>query len=175
MNKKVTLSGNAGSGKSTVGKLIAEKLGCEFVSVGNFSRKFAEREFGLSINAFQDKCKQNPELDDLIDQKFKDYCNEHSNIVADYRLGFKFVENAFHILLKVSDKVAFSRIIQSNRKHESTNLESIIKRNQDMRQRFIDKYEADFTDESNYNLVIDTDKFSSESIADLITLKIQVS
>jgi cytidylate kinase len=83
MTKKITLSGNAGTGKSTVGKLLAEKLGCEFVSVGDFSRKFAEKEFGLSINEFQEKCRQQPELDDLIDQKFKGYCNEHNNLVVD--------------------------------------------------------------------------------------------
>jgi predicted cytidylate kinase len=168
MNRKITLSGNAGSGKSTVGKLIAQKLGYEFVSVGDFSRKYAEKEFGLSINEFQGKCKQLPELDDLIDKKFKEHCNKHDSIVADYRLGFKFVENAFHVLLKVSDEMAFLRIRQSNRKQEDTDLENIKERNRTMRQRFIDKYGVDFTDESNYNLVIDTDSTNPNAILDLI-------
>jgi len=43
-----------------------------------------------------------------------------------------------------------------------------MKRNQDMRQRFIDKYGIDFINENNYDLVIDTDINTPESIADII-------
>ncbi|MDR0612972.1 MAG: cytidylate kinase family protein [Dysgonamonadaceae bacterium] len=166
--KKITLSGNIGTGKSTVGKLLAEKSGYKFISVGNFSREFAQKEFGLTINEFQEKCKQQPELDDLIDQKFKQYCNEHDNIVADYRLGFHFIENSFNILLKVSENVSVQRVQSANRKTEFVDTGSIRQRNQEMKQRFIDKYHVDFTDESNYNLVIDTDESSPETIINTI-------
>lgn len=39
--KRISISGLAGSGKSTVGKLLSEKLNYEFVSVGNYSRILA--------------------------------------------------------------------------------------------------------------------------------------
>lgn len=53
----MTLSGLAGSSKSTVGKILQEKLNFEFISVGNFSRDFAFNNYGLDINQFQEKWK----------------------------------------------------------------------------------------------------------------------
>jgi radical S-adenosyl methionine domain-containing protein 2 len=165
---KITLSGFAGTGKSTVGKILQEKLGYEFISVGNFTRDLAKKEFGLSINQFQEKCKNEPELDKKIDEKFMKYCNNRTEIVIDYRLGFKFVFNAFNVLLKVSDEVAAYRIDQANRKNESTDIFSINKRNAEMKQRFINLYSIDFTEESNYHMVIMTDELLPEDIAELI-------
>ena len=46
---KIILSGNAGSGKSTVGKLLSEKLGVDFLSAGEISRLKAV-ELGMDMN-----------------------------------------------------------------------------------------------------------------------------
>jgi cytidylate kinase len=153
---KITISGYAGTGKSSVGKVLAEKLNYKFLSVGNFARDFAEKEFGMSINEFQVKCKKEPDLDDFVNHKFRDLCNSTENIVADFRLGFHFVENAFNILFTVSEKEAFERLSKADRGLEQTDFESVRKRNNDMRLRFIEKFGADFADENNYDLVFDT-------------------
>lgn len=54
MYTKITLSEVVASGKSTVGKLLAEQLGYKFISIGNKTRERAERE-GLTIFEFQQK------------------------------------------------------------------------------------------------------------------------
>lgn len=168
IDKRITLSGFAGTGKSTVGKLIQQKLGYEFISIGNFTRDLAKKEYGLTINQFQQKCKNEPELDKNIDNLFKNHCNEKNKIVVDYRLGFSFVENAFNILLQVSEEEAAIRIQKSNRKDEDTDINKIRERNNLMKQRFINSYNLDFSDEKNYHLVIQTDTLSSEEVANLI-------
>lgn len=168
MFNKITLSGFAGSGKSTVGKLIADKLNFKFESVGNFSREFAMSEFNMTINEFQDKCKNDASLDNLIDEKFRAYCNNSSHLIIDYRLGFKFVQNALHVFLRVSDEEAFNRIAKANRSGEEVSYEAIIKRNTDMRNRFLETYDVDFTDTSNYHKVIDVDCLNPEQIAGII-------
>jgi radical S-adenosyl methionine domain-containing protein 2 len=166
--ERITLSGYAGSGKSTVGKILQNKLGFEFISVGNFSRDFAMKQYGLTINQFQEKCKIEPELDNLIDEKFRDECNSKSKIIVDYRLGFHFIKYAFHILLEVSDEIAAQRIGMAKRTGEDIDIISIKQRNQEMRSRFIKLYNVDFTDEKNYNLVLNSDRNSPEEIAHLI-------
>jgi len=104
----------------------------------------------------------------MVDGKFEAYCNSTPNIVADYRLGFKFVKDAFHVLLRVSDAVAETRIGGAQREGEKIDTASIRERNQAMRQRFLDKYAVDFTDAQNYHLVIDTDTLTPEAVAELI-------
>jgi len=169
MNKnRITLSGFAGTGKSTIGRVFSEKYGYEFISVGNFSRDFAAKEYGMTINQFQEKCKNDPELDRKIDNLFREECNNKTNIVVDYRLGFKFINDAFHVLLLASDNIAASRISQAKRENEDTDIKSINERNALMKQRFIDSYGVDFTDNRNYHMVINTDNLTPEEIAYLI-------
>jgi len=165
---KITISGYAGTGKSTVGKILAEKLGYRFLSVGNFTREFAEREFGMNINEFQAKCKEEPDLDDFVNFKFRDLCNSTENIIADFRLGFHFVENSLNILFVLSEEEAFKRLAEADRKMEQTDFESIRVRNENMRQRFYLKFGVDFADENNYHLVIDTGKKTPDEVAGII-------
>jgi predicted cytidylate kinase len=169
--KKITISGYAGTGKSSVGKALAEKLRYQFLSVGDFAREFAEKEFNMSINEFQKKCEEEPQLDDFVNHKFRDLCNSSENIIADFRLGFHFVENSFNILFVASEEEAFERLSKAGRKMEQTDSESVRKRNEDMRSRFIKKFGVDFADEKNYDLIIDTSKKTlSETMEQLLTI-----
>lgn len=168
MKTKITLSGFAGTGKSTVGKMIQEQLNFQFISIGDYSRKYALEEYGMTINEFQEKCKTEPELDNKIDDKFKIECNSKENLVIDYRLGFHFIENAFHVLLKASNENTSKRIRLANRNNETTSEEAIKSRNQNMRDRFKENYGVDFTNEKNYDLVITTDNLKANEVADLI-------
>jgi predicted cytidylate kinase len=168
---KITISGYAGTGKSTVGKILAEKLGYRFLSVGNFTREFAKKEFEMNINEFQAKCKEEPNLDDFVNFKFRDLCNSTKNIVADFRLGFHFVENSLNILFILSEEEAFKRLAKADRKMEQTDFESIRIRNENMRHRFIEKFRVDFADENNYHLVIDTGKKTPNEVVKQILAK----
>jgi cytidylate kinase len=47
----ITISGKAGSGKGTISKLLAEKLGYEHISIGDMKRKIAH-EMGITIFQF---------------------------------------------------------------------------------------------------------------------------
>lgn len=166
--ERITLSGYAGSGKSTVAKILCIKLGYESISVGDFSREFAENEYGLSINEFQDLCNKEPHLDKMIDEKFSQKCNSASGIVVDYRLGFKFIKPSFNVLLKVSDSVAAARIIKENRAKEQMDADCISERNMNMRNRFNKKYGVDFADEMNYHLIIGTDVLKPSEVAEIV-------
>jgi predicted cytidylate kinase len=168
--KRITISGNAGSGKSTAAKLLAKSLNYEYVSIGDFSRKYAQEQFNMNINEFQDYCKQYPEEDKKIDEKFMEYCNSKESLVIDYRLGFLFVKGSYNILLTVSDEIAAKRIQKAGRMNENTDLISIRKRNKQMRLRFLKLYKVDFLDKSNYHIVIDTDSFNLKCLIPIMTI-----
>jgi len=163
--KKITLSGLAGSGKTTIGKLLAKKLSFEFISLGNFARKIAKNEFNMNINEFQNYCYDHPEIDNEIDNKFKDYCNKTNNLIVDYRLGFYFIKNSLNVFLDVPENEAVNRLLKANRtsefkKQTKDNIRKMMnKRNIQMKDRFIRIYNLDFTDKSNYDIVINTIKY----------------
>ena len=163
---RITLSGEVASGKSTVGKLLAGKLSYAFVSIGNQTRVFAEEQ-GMDIVEFQRGCLSNPDLDKEIDSRFSSECNSKDKLIIDYRLGFKFIKDAFHIYIKVSEEVAQDRLLKAGRVSE-THL-TLQERNTSFKKQFQKAYSVDYTDESNYNLVIDAEQFNSaEEITEYI-------
>lgn len=167
MLTKITLSGFAGTGKSTVGKIIQEKLNYQFLSIGNFTRSFAKEKYQMNINEFQKLCINDSEIDSKIDTEFLKKC-EQKQIVIDYRLGFHFIKDSFNVILKVSDEIAHDRINKMNRKDENLSLEAIKERNLLMKERFKEKYKIDFSDRNNYDLSVDTDKLSAIEVAEVI-------
>ena len=67
---KISLAGDLGSGKSTVGRIIGEKCGLEFYSTGTIQRKIA-LERGMTTYELNRYMEDHPEIDDEID-KVKD-------------------------------------------------------------------------------------------------------
>jgi radical S-adenosyl methionine domain-containing protein 2 len=162
----IVLSGLAGSGKSTIGKIISQKLGFEFISMGEYARKYAFENFRMNINEFQLYCSKTPGEDELLDKTFIQYCNSKENLVIDYRLGFHLLSNVFTILLTVSELEAAMRISYSGRQHEDAI--TIKYRNVQMVQRFQNKYKVNFNDPYNYEMVVNTDGLSPEEISEVI-------
>jgi len=166
--KKITLSGGVASGKSTVGKILAERLDYSFKSIGQKTRQIAEQR-GLTILEFQQECLNNPELDKEIDREFSNECNAATDLVIDYRLGFKFINSSFNIYLKVSDDTALSRLKKANRKNETYH--TLHDRNDCFVQQFKNTYNIDFTKEDQYDLVLDVDDMAPDEIVDRILIE----
>jgi len=164
--KKITLSGKVASGKSSVGKLLAEKLNYQFYSIGNKTREYAKNK-GLTIVEFQKECLKDSNIDKLIDTQFTDECNQQENLVVDYRLGFNFIKNAFHIYLNITNDQANKRLLAANRANESHF--TIKERNETFKNQFQNAYQLDYTNTKHYNLTIEVSKFKTpEEIADFI-------
>ena len=155
---KITLSGEVASGKSTIGRLLAENLDYKFVSIGNRTREFAERK-GLDIVQFQKECLSDPRIDKLIDKQFSEECNANENLIIDYRLAFKFISNSYNIFLKISEANATDRLRKANRQNET--YLTIRERNDTFKNQFQNSYGVDYTDEKNYDLVIEIEQFKS--------------
>ncbi|HIA36405.1 MAG TPA: hypothetical protein EYN89_06605, partial [Flavobacteriales bacterium] len=156
--EKLTLSGYVGSGKTTLGKLLAKKLQYNFISIGNRTREFAGNK-GMTIVEFQKYCLANPEMDKQLDQDFSKVCNSSENLVIDYRLGFKFIKNSYHIFLRISETAAIERLKTANRAKES--YDTINQRNESFKNQFLNSYGVDYTMPKNYDLVIDVERFNN--------------
>ena len=164
--ERITLSGEVASGKTTIGRMLAQELKYSFTSLGLHIREQAVDK-GKDIVKFQNECLDNPEMDKLIDKTFSEHCNAQINLVIDYRLGFKFITNCFNIFLRINKETAIKRLKSCNRTDES--FETIQERNKVFHKQFQKAYGLDYCDCSNYHLVIDVENFKSpEEIVDHI-------
>ncbi len=169
---KVTISGSPGSGKSTVGNLVAKKLGYSFYSSGDFFRQLA-KEKHMDVNEFSEYCEKHPEMDDIIDRKQAEFGKLHDNFVLDSRLGFYFIPDSVKIFLDAGIETRAKRIFRDSRndeksKNETEALFKLQERENSEINRWIKYYNISYQNKTHFDLVIQTDAMSAEEAADKI-------
>lgn len=171
---KVSLAGDLGSGKSTVGAILKERFNAEVISIGKIQRKMAA-ELGMDTCDFNVYQQTHPEFDKILDTKLAEYEEKQGNYIFDSRMAWHFVPSSFSVYLKCDLKEAAERILNAKRNDETyENAEQAIKRLTERRtsekNRYYDFYGVDITDMSNYNVVIDTTGKTPDEVAEEIAL-----
>ena len=113
----ITVSGQLGSGKSTVVNLLAQKLGWATYSTGQAQRQIAEK-MGISTLELNRLAVSDKTIDEQIDAVFKNPPWGDRPCVVDSRLAFHFLPESFKVCLKVSPDEAAKRVFNANRSNE---------------------------------------------------------
>lgn len=177
----ITITGLPGSGKSTTAKRVAEILAYKHFSSGDLFRKIAA-ERGLSVSALNLTAEEQREIDYEVDELLKRMGESESDIVIDSRLAFHWMPHSFKVFLKLQPTTAakriFSQIQKEGRVSQTGNsLEEvehdIATRIQSELKRYKNLYDLDYTNESQFDLVVDTEKYPLLDVADIIVKKYQ--
>jgi len=168
----ITISGIAGSGKSTVAKLLAKKLNYNHYSIGDFMREIA-KERNISLLELSKQAEEDKTIDKELDKKQIELGKTEDNFVIDSRLGFHFIKDSKKIFLDVNLNEAAKRILKEKRQHEQykdiqESIEKIKKRIKSEDKRYRGYYNLHYHDRKNYDLVIDTTELKPEEIVDEI-------
>ena len=163
----ITISGRPGSGKSTVSKIVANKLNLKHYSTGDFMRDIAKNK-NMTLLELSKLAQEDPSIDELLDERQRKLALNEENFVIDARLGFYFIPFSFKIYLKVSDKEAAKRIVKRENIDYDVALKQSITRIKSEHLRYKNKYGVDYEDEKNYDLFIDTDKLNQNEFANKI-------
>jgi len=169
----ITIQGGAGSGKGTIARLLAKRLGYDYYSVGDFRRNKA-RALNMTIEEYNLLGESDPSTDTEADDYQRKLGVEKDNFVIDGRLCFYFIPQSVRIYTYVDPDVAARRIFndKSSQRINAQQVSSVeeqkrlnIARDESDKLRYRKHYGInDFTDPKNYDLVLDT---SSDSPADV--------
>ena len=172
MAKIITLTGDLGSGKSTVSKILIERLNYEYVYTGKIQREIANR-YQMTTLELNQYAETHPEIDEEIDATFKSL-NDSTDLIVDSRLAWFFIPKSFKLYLKCDITVAADRISndrqRKNEKYVSKEeaIRDIMARKTSENKRYMELYGADCSDLSNFDLVIDTSFITPEKVAEMI-------
>ena len=176
----ITISGLPGSGKSTIGKMLAKKLDYKFYSIGDLRGKMAMKS-GMTIDELNKLGEKEAWTDQNTDKYLKQLGKTEDNLVVDGRLAFHFIPQAFKIFLTINPKVAARRVFKNPRPDEpkvksAQELEKIMaNRVKSDERRYKKYYGVDFKDPTHYNLTLDTTKLSPKQIIGIILKRLAAS
>ena len=175
----ITISGVPGSGKSTVAKLVARKLGFRHYSAGDFMREIAEKR-GLSLLELGRAAEKDRSIDLELDKRTIELGKAEDDFVMDSRLAYHFIPDSFKVFLAVDEKEAAKRILgdvknkRIGRKMEkesttlAATLAAIRKRKGSEQLRYKKYYNLNPYDEKQYNLAIDTTKTVPDEVVEKV-------
>ena len=169
----ITISGNAGSGKDTVGKIIAKKLKYKFYSMGDLRREKAKQR-GMTIEEYNKLGETDKSTDTEVDEYQTELGILEDNFVIVGRTSFYFIPDSFKIFLDVDVKEAAKRITSDKtrvgEKYKNMNnaVKKLNKRKDMDDKRYKKYYELDIFDKKHYNLLMDTTEITPDEAADKI-------
>jgi CMP/dCMP kinase len=170
---KITLTGDLGSGKSAVSKLLCDLTGYEYVSTGRIQRQLAQ-ELGLDTLEMNRRADTDPTIDERIDGIFIALAQDPEGYVVDSRMAWFFLPNSLKVYLQTDLRTAAERILRdparNSEQYASVQeaVEKIAARKASENARFMLKYGADCGNLLNFDVVIDTSERSPEEVAGLI-------
>ena len=178
MSTKIAISGDLGSGKSTIGKLIVDRNGFKYHSGGMIYRGLAEK-YNMTPAEFAKYAEEHAEIDKEIDGELIKLSELDVDMVIDSRMAWHFVENSFKVHLLVEPRIAAERIVNENRGKEQYSsvedaVDKIKQRKTSENKRYLEKYNVNADDFNNYHLIVDTTGVDPEDIYKLIMEKLEL-
>lgn len=170
---RITISGKAGTGKSTVAKLLAHKLNLKHYSIGDLMRVMA-KEKGITLLELNTLAETDNSIDIELDDKLKELGQTKNNFVVDGRLTAFFIPHAdVKVFLEADDEERAKRIMKDNREHEKSSyldeaIKNIRKREESEQKRYQKYYGVNYLDRKLYDLFIDTTKLTPNQVVDKI-------
>ena len=172
----ITLTGNLGSGKSTLSKILESQYGYEIFSTGKVIRQIAS-DHGVSVlemNKLMEKDhKYDHEIDDTTARIARE--NPNKNILFDSRLAWNFVEKSFKVFLSVSLDVAAVRVSGDLTRGGVENYASLEEAKRQLKERaeaedkrYKEIYNIEYFNMSNYNLILDSTNCKPEILAQIL-------
>ncbi len=165
----ITLNGIPGSGKSAVGKRVAEKLHYEFISMGMLRRKMAE-DLGITLEELNRRGEEDPSSDRTVDEYQEKLGRERDDLIIDGKTSWYFIPHSVKVFLTADYETCARRIMGDDRKVEQFRsideaVTSIKSRMASDNRRYMRYYGIkDAYDMSHYDFIVDTSYLTIDEV-----------
>ncbi|MFB6302564.1 MAG: (d)CMP kinase [Haloferacaceae archaeon] len=165
----ITVSGLAGSGKTTTAAGLADVLGYEHVSGGDIFRDLAA-ERGYSPVEFNELAEEDPEIDRDLDRRLYGLARERDDLVLESRLAGWLAGDAADLRLWLTAPLAVRtrRVADREGKPLDRAREETRRREESEAARYGEYYDIDIADLSIYDVVLNTARWSPDAVCELL-------
>lgn len=170
--RQIAINGSLGSGKTTVGRLLCDKMGWSYHSTGSVQRNIAQA-MGISTLELNHIAEKDRSIDERIDSIFKSLAAQ-DDVIVDSRMAWHFLPESFRVRLIVSPEEAADRVLRDTARDAEKYASSLVAirdieaRTVSEKRRFLNTYGVDVTQLDNYDLVIDTEFLPPETVVALV-------
>jgi predicted cytidylate kinase len=166
----ITISGLPGTGKTTVAKLLEQRLGLRYIYSGEIFRHLAQK-YKMSLEEFGKYCESHREIDEELDQ-YQLGILRQGNVIVEGRLsGWLAYRNripAVKVLLHADIDIRAGRIVKREQGDVEKRKKEILKREKSEATRYKNYYGVDVSDSSIYDVIIDAGDKTPEQIMESI-------
>lgn len=170
----ISISGSHGSGKSTIAKMLAEKLNWPRYYMGGLRREAAQKR-GMTLAEYNKLGESDPSTDLEVDNYQEELGKTKDNFIIEGRTSWHFIPDSLKIYIKASFETGAERIFKQlqkennrNEDHNLNSIEAVLKsleeRYKSDQLRYKKYFNIDVYDLKNYDFVIDTDKLTIEEV-----------
>ncbi len=170
----ITISGSAGSGKSTIAKMLADKLNWPRYYIGGLRREKA-RARGMTLADYNKLGETDPKTDFEVDEYQKKLAQKEDNFIMEGRTSWYFIPHSFKIYLDVNENEGAKRIFNhlkiGAKRNEAKSLNSQEDVLKSMRERvrsdtrrYKKYYNINAYDSNNYDYALDTTNLSINKV-----------
>jgi predicted cytidylate kinase len=171
----ISISGPAGSGTTTISKMIAAQFGLEHVYAGQMIRDMAA-DRGMSIYEFNEVVVQHPEIDHRVDDTIVEKAKQGDTLLEGRLSGWMMRHHqipALKLYFIINPDIAAARVSE----RDGITIAEALERNADREerhwQRFKKLYDVDKDDLSIYDAVIDTSEKGIEEVFEEVCALVQ--
>lgn len=166
----ITISGVPGSGKTTVARQLAARLGVPHVYAGDLYRQEAKRR-GLSLAQFNALCERDHSIDRALDAAMSEHARRGDVVLEGRLAGFLAAADrldALKVWLDAGDETRARRVAQ----REGSDWREVLEVNRLRHQSDASRYQAiygfDLADHGVYDVVLATDERTPEELVEAL-------
>ncbi len=167
---KITIFGLAGTGTSTVGKILAEHIGYKSLSTGDIFFRKKAKELGVTLSELHERAKIDPSIDRECDKEMERLGKVENDFVVESRLAWFFIPDSIKIKLDCDFEIRTKRLAERDGLSFDDAKKHIIEREKVDGDRYKKYYNiSDTNADGHFNLTIDTTNIP----ADMVVKKIE--